>query len=257
VTALTLAAVGWLAAGGLGAAQLRLRSRLVAVARAGHELRGPLFAARVGLHGLAGGVHAARVAAIDLELGRAALALEDLSGAPRGRRAPARVTTVDVAALVRDGAEAWRALARRHGAGLAVELPATPVRVRGDRLRLAQACANLVANAAEHGGGLVRVRVRCAAGAVHVEVGDDGPGLPAPVGALAAAARGRRSRRGHGLAIAAAVAEAHGGRLATAPSRAGARVLLELPAAGIEAPDAGATRRRARRRALAAPVRPA
>src|SRR5206468_10351813 len=38
----------------------------------------------------------------------------------------------------------------------------SPTTVVGDPLRLAQACANLVANAAEHGGGVVRVRVRVA-----------------------------------------------------------------------------------------------
>ena len=39
------------------------------------------------------------------------------------------------------------------------------------------------------------------------------------------------ARAGRGLAIAAAVAEAHGGRLAAAPSERGARLVLELPAA--------------------------
>ncbi len=96
-------------------------------------------------------------------------------------------------------------------------------------LRLAQACGNLVANAVEHGGGLVHVRVLPAGGHVRVEVADDGPGLPAPVTALVAAARGRRSHRGHGLAIAAAIARRHGGRLTTAPAERGARVVLELP----------------------------
>ena len=187
-------------------------------------MRGPLFAARLALHALAGGGEAARVAAVEVELARAALAVEDLAGAPRGRRAPARLELVDVAVVVRASAPAWRALAARHGAGLALALPASPARVRGDRLRLAQACANLVANAAEHGGGLVRVEVRSGAGRVRVEVRDDGPGLPAPLAALEAAARGRRSRRGHGLAVAAALARAHGGRLAGAPSRGGARV---------------------------------
>jgi len=111
----------------------------------------------------------------------------------------------------------------------AVADPAS-ARVSGDPLRLAQACGNLVANAVEHGGGLVHVRVLPAGGHVRVEVADDGPGLPAPVTALVAAARGRRSHRGHGLAIAAAIARRHGGRLTTAPSERGARVVLELPA---------------------------
>jgi signal transduction histidine kinase len=110
--------------------------------------------------------------------------------------------------------------------------PPPPTAVFADPLRLAQACANLVANAAEHGGGVVRVRVVAQEGRVRLEVADDGPGLPAPVGVLAAAARGRSGRRGHGLAIAVGIAERHGGRLAALPARAGARLVLELPAAG-------------------------
>jgi signal transduction histidine kinase len=215
-----LAVAGWLAAGSLGVARVRLRA---AIARAAHEVRGPLCAARLGLHGLDG----VRAASVDLELCRAALALEDLGG----RRRALRVDAVDLRALVRECTPAWRALAGRHGARLAVDAAPAPVCVSGDRLRLAQACANLVANAAEHGGGLVRVAVVAAAGRVRVEVRDDGPGLPAPVGTLVGRPRGRGGRRGHGLAVAAAVAEAHGGRLAAAPAHAGARLVLELPAA--------------------------
>ena len=66
------------------------RARGVAlVAEAAHELRAPLSAALLGLHGLvADAAGARRVAAVELELRRAGLALEDLDAAPRGRRAP-------------------------------------------------------------------------------------------------------------------------------------------------------------------------
>jgi signal transduction histidine kinase len=103
--------------------------------------------------------------------------------------------------------------------------------VFADPLRIAQACANLVGNAAEHGGGVVRVRVRATGDRVRIEVADDGPGLPMSVSALTAAAAARRGRRGHGLAIAAAIAEHHGGRLHAAPSDGGARLMLDMPAA--------------------------
>jgi signal transduction histidine kinase len=242
--AVVVGLAGWLLAGVLGGA---LRARACAAARAAHELRGPLCAARLALHGLGAGPHAARVAAADLELRRAALALEELGG----RRPAPRVGSVDVCGLLRECAPAWRALAARHGARLVVEARGGPVRVVGDRLRLAQACANLVANAAEHGGGSVRVVLRAERGAVQVEVRDDGPGLPAPVAELVARARGRCGRRGHGLAVAAAVAEAHGGRLAAAPARAGARVVLELPAAAGGAPQPLRARRRRRTPATA------
>jgi signal transduction histidine kinase len=205
---------------------LRGRRRLVRAARAGHEVRGPLCAARLALDGLE---RSARVDAIELELRRATLALDDLSDAGRGRPAVERLEPVDVGRLLADAAHAWRALARAHGSSLSIEPGGA--RVVGDRLRLAQACANLVSNAVEHGGGTVRVRSSAGAGRVRVEVADTGPGLPAPVPALVGAARGRRSRRGHGLAIAAAIAERHGGRLTSIPAARGAHLVLELPEA--------------------------
>jgi signal transduction histidine kinase len=204
------------------ALHLRGRHRLVLAARAGHEVRGPLCTAQLALDGLE---PSARVEAIGLELQRAALALDDLTGSPRRDV----ITCVDISQLLRDAEQAWRALAGSHGATLVLE--PGDAHVAGDRVRLAQACGNLVANAIEHGGGRVRIRSSSAGGRVRFEVRDCGPGLPAPVGELVAAARGRRSARGHGLAIAAAVAERHGGRLASLPAAQGAHVLLELPAA--------------------------
>jgi signal transduction histidine kinase len=200
----------------------RGRGRSVRTARAQHEVRGPLTVAQLALSGLE---RTARVEAIDLELRRAALALDDLVGPGRARRRE----PVDLGRLVADAAPAWRALADRRGGMLTVESVAAPV--RGDALRLAQACANLVANAIEHGGGRVHIRASAGGGHVRVEVSDDGPGLPAPVPVLLAAGRSRRSHRGHGLAIAAAIARSHGGRLTSAPSHVGARLVLEFPAA--------------------------
>jgi signal transduction histidine kinase len=231
---------------------VRGRRQLVLAARAGHEVRGPLCTAQLALDGLE---RSARVEAIGMELRRAALALDDLGAAnrkrsleafagprrSRGRRprpldAPGRAQhradsslPVDVARLLVDAAPVWRSLAEAHGVVLAVE-PAAAF-VAGDPLRIAQACANLVANAVEHGGGRVRVASSAAGGRVRIEVADLGPGLPAPLDELVAAARGLRSARGHGLAIAAAIAERHGGRLIALPAPRGARLALELPAA--------------------------
>jgi signal transduction histidine kinase len=206
----------------VSALHARGRRRVVQAARAQHEVRGPLAVARLALGALE---RTASVEAIDLELRRAVLALDDLARPGRDGR---RRETVDVGRLLADAAPAWRALGTRHGSTLSVE-PAS-ARVAGDPLRIAQACANLVANAFEHGGGSVHVRASTAGGHVRVEVYDDGPGLPAPVSALVAAARGRRSHRGHGLAIASAIARRHGGRLTSVPCGSGAHVILELPA---------------------------
>lgn len=210
---------------------LRAHRRLVLVARACHELRGPLFAMQLGLHGLGG--EPARLAAIELELQRAGRALDDLAAAPSGARAETHAELVELTELVESYAPAWQTLAAGYGAELHVEPPprcSAATTVFGDPLRLAQACANLVGNAAEHGGGVVRVRVRAGGEIVRIEVADDGPGLPRSVSALTAGARARRGPRGHGLAIAAAIAEHHGGRLSSAPSDGGARLMLEMPA---------------------------
>jgi signal transduction histidine kinase len=249
-----LALLGWAAAGLCGALAVLLQARLARhaslVADAGHELRGPLCAARLGLHALEG---EDRAAAVDLELRRAALALDDLAAACRGRRAGEQAQLVDVGALLDDVAEAWRPLARAFGAELAVEPLRGRALVRADPVRLAQACGNLVANAVEHGASPVRVRGRVLAGRVRVEVEDAGPGLPGPVRELVDGS-GRRGRswrpshpsarfreagsRGRGLAIAAGIAERHGGRLAAAPSAGGACLVLELPCADGSPPPA-------------------
>jgi signal transduction histidine kinase len=226
-----LALTGWLlaacAAGGFSAARLRLVRHAELVADAGHELRGPLCAARLGLHGLD---DAERAAAVDLELRRAVLALEDLVAASHGGRARLRSELVDVGALLDDGAEAWAPLAAAFGSSLSVEPLRGRALVRADALRLAQACGNLVANALEHGGSPVRVRGRVVAGRVRIEVADAGPGLPEPVSRLIARRR-RGAPRGRGLTIAARIARDHGGRLSSAPSAGGACLVIELPSA--------------------------
>ena len=219
--------------------------RLALVAEAAHELRAPLNAALLGLHGVgAGGPAARRVAAVELELRRAGLALADLDAAPRGRHASDLAEPVDVRALLADAVEALRPLARSLAGELMVDAGGPRLLVRADRLRLAQAVDNLVVNALEHGTGPVRVRAHLTRGHVRIEVRDQGPGLPGPVATLAGASR-HAGRRGHGLAVAARVAVRHGGRLLTAPVSSGACVVLELPRADAAPHDP--TARAARR----------
>jgi signal transduction histidine kinase len=233
VSALVVAALGWTAALGALAAVAFLRvsteRRMALVAEAAHELRGPLSAALLGLHGVVeGAAGARRVAAVELELRRAGLALADLDAAPRGRRAAECAEPVDVRELLADAAAAWRPLAAALAAELHFDAAGTRLLIHADRLRLTQAVGNLVLNALEHGAGPVRLRVHATRTHVRIEVRDQGPGLPAPVAALAGGAA-HAGRRGHGLAIAARVASRHGGRLLTAPVSAGACVVLEFP----------------------------
>lgn len=229
----TLALVGWVAAAAASGATLLLRRELgrrrAAVAAACHELRGPLTAITLGLElaGRQGGLPAGGRRAIELELGRAALALEDLEGLRRRPDSPEDVP-VDVRELVAGSVEAWRPVAEKRGIELRLRWSGEDVLVPGDRLRLAQAIGNLLANAIEHGGKEIEVRGGAAARTARIEVLDRGPGLEAPVAELIR--RGSPdARRGHGLRIADAIATAHRGRLAAAPGAGGARVVLELP----------------------------
>jgi signal transduction histidine kinase len=226
---------GWLAALGVAAGwRVVLARRMELVARACHELRGPLTAARLAVQLAANASPAAPrgpLAAIDLELGRAGLALADLSAAQHGARAGDRIETFALAPLLADTSAAWRGAAWTKDVRLRLEVPPEGVLLRGDRLRLAQAIGNLLANAIEHGGRQVRLRARASAHTVRVEVLDDGAGLPAPVAELVRRPRAGRAVRGRGLAIAADVAARHGGRLAAAPCERGARLVLELPTA--------------------------
>jgi signal transduction histidine kinase len=157
---------GWVAAGLAAAVALiarrSLEGRMEAVARACHELRGPITAARLGLElGARGGeLSAARLRAIDLELQQATLALDDLSETRDHRCELRECRQVDVRALLADSVEGWRPRAGQGRAELHLQWSGGPARVWGDRLRLAQATGNLIANAIEHGGGIVEVRGR-------------------------------------------------------------------------------------------------
>jgi signal transduction histidine kinase len=235
---------GWLAASGTcvaaGAVWRALSGRMESVARACHELRGPLTAARLGLQlgASTGELSPARLRAIDLELGRAALALDDLDrGGRRGSQAWRSPEPVDVRQLVADSVEAWRPAAAARGAELRILWSGGSPRVWGDRLRLAQATGNLIANAIEHGEGAVSVRGRAAHGRVRIEVIDAGPGLPAPLAELTRRPHRGRGRRGRGLAIATAIITSHGGRLSAAPCALGARLVVELPASRAGEPS--------------------
>jgi signal transduction histidine kinase len=173
-----------------------LERRLVLVARADHELRGPLTNLLMAVE--RGAPHAT-------DLARVRLGLADLAEARRGRRAAPQPAPVSVAALT-----------RRAAAGRAnVDWSAGDVVIRADPRRLSQALGNLLTNAAQHGGGEVVVRGRRAGRRVRIEVADAGPGITS------------RRRGGHGLAIAGSAAADAGGRLEAASGHP----VIDLPLA--------------------------
>ena len=110
--------------------------------------------------------------------------------------------------------------------------------VAGDESAVRRAVDHVVANAARHATGTVRITVGSVDGEVRVDVDDDGPGIPVHqrsevVRRFVRLDKGRdrdAGGAGLGLAVSADVARAHGGYLRIADSPlGGARVTLTLP----------------------------
>jgi two-component system, OmpR family, sensor kinase len=224
------------------ASESRLRSF---AADASHELRTPLAAIR-GYAELARRhqgplpddiVHA--LGRVESEAARMTELVDELLLLARldaGR--PLASELVDMTRLVLDATSDARVGAADHKWQL--ELPAEPVVVRGDELRLRQVLANLLSNAARHtpAGTVVTVALRNGTAAV-LSVTDTGPGIPAElqpdIFERFVRGDGARSRSaggsGLGLAIVHAITVAHGGS-AEVTSRPGeTRFVVRLPPA--------------------------
>ena len=200
-----LAVGGWMAA---LVVLVLMRRRLELVARAEHELRGPvtvigLAAERLGPREAAG---------LDVELHRMRMALADLTAARRGRRAGPRPAQLRLEHAARGAVAGWRDALGDRGRRATVDWQAGPTPIRADPGRLAQALGNLVANAAEHGRGPIELRGRRTPGGVRVEV------------------RNRTEGR-RGLEIAKAAARDSGGELRFDADGEDAVAALDLPVA--------------------------
>ena len=122
--------------------ELRRRGELVA--RACHELRGPLTAAHLALHAGAprgGALPAALARRSTSSCARAGRALDDLAGRAPRRGVPATRRSSSTSPSSSDAqAAAWEAVAPAYGRELRSRVePAPRALVRGDRVRLAQA----------------------------------------------------------------------------------------------------------------------
>jgi signal transduction histidine kinase len=169
---------------------------------------------------------------VDLAL----VALTDLDHAINGSQRAIELAPVPVRSLVEAAVERWRVPAARADHALELCWDAGGVSVLADRMRIAQALDNLLVNAIEHGGLLIRIDAALCERGVRIAVRDSGRAQRGPGDAWpGGSGRVRDNRRGHGLAIAAAIIEAHGGRLLYEPGRASTMAILELPLA----PDSG------------------
>jgi signal transduction histidine kinase len=191
------------------------------LADASHELRTPLTALRGNVAYLARhGATPELVAELEADAERLARLADDLLALSREESAGEPTEVIRLDELV------------RAASGPRVESGALePVAVRGDRVALEGALANLVRNAELYGpeGGLITVGVEQENGVARLTVADEGPGL-ATEDAEQAFGRfwrgaGGKPGSGLGLAIVRATAERHRGRAYVE----GSRFTIELP----------------------------
>jgi two-component system, OmpR family, sensor kinase len=212
------------------------------VADAGHELRTPLALLRTELelalrHGRSPGELREALAASVREVDRLTQLAEDLLLIARSERGriPLSVEQLEADELLASVASRFRWRADESGRALVHDAP-SGASLRGDRLRLEQALANLVDNALRHGDGRVSLRAATSNGRVELHVEDEGHGFPPAFldHAFERFSRADSARSGPGaglgLSIVRLIAEAHGGCAEAANARGGgADVWLVLP----------------------------
>jgi signal transduction histidine kinase len=213
LAALALMTLCW--AAGLGSL-VRLRRRLGLVARAEHELRGPATALALASERMRRDPRAARHAAVlRAQLDRLDAGLADLEAARTGARPAPRRETAELREIARASLAPWEVGPREVAFGWL----GGPAPTRVDRRAFAKVLGNLIANAAEHGAGEIRVRGRTTPTAVRIEIRNPNRRL---VGTPSAG-------RGQGLRIAERAARELGGRVLVDPGGAETVAVLELP----------------------------
>jgi two-component system sensor histidine kinase BaeS len=230
-------------AAALASSESRQRDFLLSVS---HELRTPLTAIAGYAEALADGVvvpedSAAAGATIAAEAARLQHLVDDLLHLARLGADDFRLelSSVDLSALVEAAADVWRTRCAAAQVELRVELPATPIVLTTDGVRVRQILDGLAENALRVTPPLAPVvfAARAAPGGAQVEVRDGGPGLSDSDIAIAFERsalydryRGeRRVGTGIGLALIAGLAERLGGRAeAGHAAEGGARFTVTL-----------------------------
>ncbi len=208
-----IVAAGWPLSASLGLAVagqwVQKGRRRTTLNRGLHELRRPLQAMAL-----------VRSAPGSMELALAAL--ESLDREVNGTGSRPEPGPVRCRELLESAVSRCRGRAAVRGAEVRTRWMGGPALVTGDRLALAAALDNLLANAIEHGGSKITIAGSVTNGRLRVAVVDDGgPDRP----------RRRSLRHGHGLNVVRNVASDHGGRFALQRSDQGAVAMLELPLA--------------------------
>jgi signal transduction histidine kinase len=166
--------------------------------------------------------------------------LLDVSRITRGKIV-LRKSPVELASVVRSAVETSRPLITAAGHELSVELPAEDVIVEVDAVRLAQALANLLNNAAKYTPprGRIRVRAHVDEDSIVIAVSDNGLGLPRDMLSrifemfmqAAHTAQAAQGGLGIGLTLVRSFVELHGGSVTahSAGANMGSEFVIRLP----------------------------
>lgn len=241
----------------LQAAEAQYRRQAEFLSMVSHELRGPLYPIVVAnqLIGEISGSHPdlpmlhALIKRQAEQLTRLVDDLTDAARASNGKILVQRHRMVLQEAITNAVESSQYVMAGRHQQ-LHLDLPAAPVQVDGDLVRLTQVFSNLLLNASKYSPehGQITLRMQPGPDTVQVQVSDNGCGIPTELQPLIfdLFARGPRAERrapgglGIGLTLVRAIAELHGGtvRVDSAGQGLGSQFSVVLPLAA----------RRARRR---------
>jgi PAS domain S-box-containing protein len=224
-----------------------------------HELRNPLAPIRHGLEllRLADGKGEAAAQAREMmerQLGQMVRLIDDLLDVSRVTRGAVELRREPVAlgAIVAAAVETSRPLLDAAGHRFSLSLPAEPVTLDVDPVRIAQVISNLLNNAAKYTepGGTIALRAWREGNEAVIQVSDDGIGIPAEMlprvfQMFAQVNRGLNRPQGGlgiGLALARTLVEMHGGRIAAASAGpgTGSTFTVRLPAARSPEPQVAA-----------------
>jgi signal transduction histidine kinase len=263
LVALTQARVAvWPALGGAGvtlAAAVRDGRRRTLLNERLHELRRPLQALALmaspgpdapgaggpGTEGRPGARGWARpgMGPEDGPLEMAVAALARLEREINGEGEEAAPTALAVRPLLEAARRRWQRQAELDGATIEVRWDAGEAAIEGDRIDLAAALDNLLANALAYGGPRIELNADLVGGRICLAVVDSGHGADRRARERAASVRAREARRrrslfgrfsgrarhGHGLRLVRRTAAAHGGTFALLRGEHGTSAVLELP----------------------------
>jgi signal transduction histidine kinase/ActR/RegA family two-component response regulator len=213
-----------------------------------HELRNPLAPIRNSLHILratgSGGSGVPEIAEMmERQVNHMVRLVDDLLEVSRITRGKIelRRERIDLATIVQSAVETCRPFIERSDHHLVVSLPAEPITLEVDQVRLAQVLTNLLNNAAKYtdAGGRIELTVRREDPWVTIEVRDSGRGIPGHMlprvfdlfTQVEDSSERTQGGLGIGLTLAKTLVEMHGGRIeahSEGPGR-GSRFVVRLP----------------------------